>query len=163
MSARSPEEASSAGQPKKPVSDPRKKEVPSFEWKLIGYADGLTLTLLKSVEHKDVEAQLNRLQSEGHYLGLAIYPIDAKVPPPPPGARRKAEASPSRGGSAKTTRTQRQKDKSKKSATRAPARKTKAKSTARSKPSSAQKTRPAKPRKTKSARPTKKKSRTKKK
>jgi hypothetical protein len=61
----------------------KKKEPPAFAWKLTGYSDGLTLTLLKCVDPKDAESQLERLQQEGRYKGLLISPIDAPVPPPP--------------------------------------------------------------------------------
>jgi hypothetical protein len=47
-----------------------------------GYAyDGLTLTFFKSIERADCEGQLERLQREGYYSGLAIYKVD-EVPPP---------------------------------------------------------------------------------
>ena len=63
------------------------KEPPAFKWKLAGYVDGLTVTLLKAVDQAEVEAQLERLQAEGYYRDLTIYPIDAKVPPDPMAAR----------------------------------------------------------------------------
>jgi len=61
----------------------KKKEPPAFAWKLTGYSDGLTLTLLKCVDPKDAESQLERLQQEGRYKGLLISPIEVPVPPPP--------------------------------------------------------------------------------
>lgn len=63
------------------------KEVPAFEWKLVGYVDGLTVTLLKSVERSEVEAQLERLSNESYYRDVTIYPIDAEVPPDPLAAK----------------------------------------------------------------------------
>jgi hypothetical protein len=161
--AKPPEEANTAAGPKKAVSDPRQKEGPGFEWKLVGYADGLTLTLLKAVEHKDAEAQLNRLRSEGYYDGLAIYPIDAAVPPPPSSRRHKGGNAPSRKGSGRAKKQgPASKSGAKKPAKRVPARKKKAGSAARSKAASARKARPARSKKAKPARKTKKKSRAKK-
>lgn len=55
------------------------KEVIPFRWKLLGAADGLTLTLFKSVEREDSDAQLERLQKEGYYKDLRIVEADAKV------------------------------------------------------------------------------------
>jgi hypothetical protein len=161
VSARPPEEASTAADPKRAVSDARQKEVPAFEWKLVGYADGLTLTLLKSVEHKDAEAQLNRLQSEGYYDGLAIYPIDAPVPPPPSSRRQRGGNVSSRKGTARAKQGKARKGDAKRSAKRAPVGKKKAGSPARSKAASARKARPAQSKRAKSAGKTKKKSRTK--
>lgn len=63
------------------------KEPPPFKWKLMGYVDGYTVTLLKAIEREDAEAQLLRLQEEGYYRGLEIYPIDAKVPADPDAGR----------------------------------------------------------------------------
>jgi hypothetical protein len=63
------------------------KEPPAFKWKIAGYVNGLTVTLLKAVERDEVEAQLERLQAEGYYRGVDIYPIEAKVPPDPLAAR----------------------------------------------------------------------------
>jgi hypothetical protein len=65
---------------------PGHKEVIPFRWKVCGYSDGYTVTLFKSVDKADAESQLDRLQKEQYYGGLAIYPID-EVPPPAPGAK----------------------------------------------------------------------------
>ncbi len=90
--------------PKKSMSA---KEPPAFKWKLAGYVDGLTVTLLKAVDQAEVEAQLERLQAEGYYRDLTVYPIDAKVPPDPMAAkfakeRKAAEraAAPAKGAKA---------------------------------------------------------------
>ena len=72
----------------------KKKEPPPFAWKLTGYADGLTLTLLKCIEKKDAEAQKARLECEGYYTGLMITPLDAPVSPPP-SVRKKWQPEPS--------------------------------------------------------------------
>jgi hypothetical protein len=59
---------------------PGQKEVIPFAWKVCGYStDGYTLTLFKSVERADCEAQIERLMSEAYYEGLAIYTIDEPV------------------------------------------------------------------------------------
>ena|GEM_PF-3878389 len=63
------------------------KEVPQFQWKLTGYVDGLTVTLLKAVERSELEPQCERLAGDGYYRGVAIHPIDAKVPPDPLAAK----------------------------------------------------------------------------
>ncbi|MBN1514185.1 MAG: hypothetical protein JXB13_19370 [Phycisphaerae bacterium] len=73
----------------------RKKEPPAFAWKLTGYADGLTLTLLKCVERKDAEAQLVRLEKEGYYTGLLITALTDPVPPGPT-VKKKWEPAPAR-------------------------------------------------------------------
>ncbi len=73
----------------------RKKEPPAFAWKLTGYADGLTLTLLKCVERKDAEAQLVRLEKEGYYTGLLITALTDPVPPGP-AVKKKWEPAPAR-------------------------------------------------------------------
>lgn len=59
---------------------PGQKEVIPFAWKICGYStDGYTLTLFKSVERADCDAQLERLQGENYYEGLAIYKVDEPV------------------------------------------------------------------------------------
>jgi hypothetical protein len=73
----------------------RKKEPPAFAWKLTGYADGLTLTLLKCVERKDADAQLARLEKEGYYTGLLVTPLTDSVPPAP-SVKKKWEPTPAR-------------------------------------------------------------------
>jgi hypothetical protein len=74
-----------------PRRAPGQKEVIPFAWKVCGYSfDGQTLTLFKSVELADSEAHLARLESEGYYEGLKVYPIDEKVPPSPLAKKRQA-------------------------------------------------------------------------
>lgn len=70
------------------------KEVPAFQWKLLGTANYATLTLFKSVERDDAEAQLERVHKDGYYKDLKIVDIDAKVAQPkqPAALRKKAEA-----------------------------------------------------------------------
>ena len=55
------------------------KEVIPFEWKLIGDAEGYSLTLFKAIEREEVEAQFERVQKEGYYKNLKILTNDAKV------------------------------------------------------------------------------------
>jgi hypothetical protein len=74
----------------KPVEDgsaavtPRRqlgvKEPIIFKWKLLGSAGDLMLTLFKSTEREDVDAQFERVQREGYYKDLKIVEADAKVP-----------------------------------------------------------------------------------
>lgn len=56
------------------------KEVIPFEWKLIGDAEGYSLTLFKAIEREEVESQFERVQKEGYYKNLKILTNDAKVP-----------------------------------------------------------------------------------
>ena len=42
------------------------KEVIPFEWKLIGESEGFALTLFKSIEREDVDAQFERVQRDGY-------------------------------------------------------------------------------------------------
>lgn len=65
------------------------KEVIPFKWKLIGISGGMALTLFKSVEREDVDAQYERVRKEGHYADLRILDIDAKVAHPNPPKVRK--------------------------------------------------------------------------
>ena len=55
------------------------KEVIPFEWKLIGEAAGAVLTLFKSVEREDVDAQFERISRETYYTNLRIVDIDFKI------------------------------------------------------------------------------------
>lgn len=56
------------------------KEPIIFKWKLLGSAGDLMLTLFKSTEREDVDAQFERVQREGYYKDLKIVEADAKVP-----------------------------------------------------------------------------------
>lgn len=58
---------------------PGVKEVIPFEWKLVGTTDGLVVTLFKAVERSEVEAQLERLGTEGRYDDLRILKIEESV------------------------------------------------------------------------------------
>ena len=60
------------------------KEPIIFKWKLIGTSHHMTLTLFKSVEREEAEAQLDRLQKEGYYTDLKILEAEAKVEQPLP-------------------------------------------------------------------------------
>lgn len=59
------------------------KEPIIFKWKLIGTSNNMTLTLFKSVEREDVDAQFERTLKEGYYTDLKILNVDAKVGQPP--------------------------------------------------------------------------------
>jgi hypothetical protein len=73
-----------AGDRPAPRRAPGQKEVIPFEWKLCGYSsEGYTLTLFKSIERADCEAQLLRHEAEGYYHGLKVYKLDETVPPSP--------------------------------------------------------------------------------
>lgn len=76
------------------------KEVPRFEWKLLGESHGMILTLFKAVDRTEVEAQLERVRKEGYYTHLRIVEADMKIkqPKPPKSAKKATKA-------VKTTRT----------------------------------------------------------
>ncbi|MCB9850026.1 MAG: hypothetical protein H6817_04905 [Phycisphaerales bacterium] len=76
-----------------PRRAPGQKEVIPFEWKVCGYSpDGHTLTLFKSVEKADSEAQLTRLTNEGYYEGLKLYAVDDPVPESPKAKKLRQDA-----------------------------------------------------------------------
>ena len=60
------------------------KEPIIFKWKLIGTSQNMALTLFKSVEREEAEAQLDRLQKDGYYTELKILEAEAKVEQPLP-------------------------------------------------------------------------------
>ncbi len=74
--------AESAPAPAVPRKAPGTKEVIPFEWKLIGDAGGLVLTLFKAVERDEVEAQMERLQRDDYYKNLRILGNLEKVKQP---------------------------------------------------------------------------------
>jgi len=55
------------------------KEPIIFKWKLLGSAGDVVLTLFKSTERDDVDAQFERVQREGYYKNLEVVEADAKV------------------------------------------------------------------------------------
>jgi hypothetical protein len=59
------------------------KEVIPFKWKLVGESYGAILTLFKSVEREESEAQLQRVQRDGYYTELRILDIDEEIKQPP--------------------------------------------------------------------------------
>ncbi|HEY3246455.1 MAG TPA: hypothetical protein VGM03_24170 [Phycisphaerae bacterium] len=59
-------------------------EPPPFKWKLVGESAGISVTLIKSIEREEVEAQLLRLQQEGYYRKLLVVPIEEPPPAPVP-------------------------------------------------------------------------------
>ncbi|MBI1826960.1 MAG: hypothetical protein HY287_08370 [Planctomycetes bacterium] len=58
------------------------KEPIPFKWKIVGTADRYVLTLFKSVEREDADAQLERLSKEGYYTGLRVTDIHEKIEQP---------------------------------------------------------------------------------
>ncbi len=62
-----------------PRRAPAAKEIIPLAWKLIGTSAGTPVTLLKCIERKDAEAQMARLETEGYYQHLKIYPAEEKV------------------------------------------------------------------------------------
>lgn len=71
------------------------KEIPPFEWKLVGKSRGVFLTLFKAVSRDDVEAQLERVRHDGYYTETSILPLDEPIRQPrlPFGRRRTSSAS----------------------------------------------------------------------
>lgn len=74
------------------------KEPIIFKWKILGASEGVILTLFKSVEREEADAQLERLGKEGYYKELRIVDVNEKVvqpkPPPPKPAGAKPPAPP---------------------------------------------------------------------
>ncbi len=55
------------------------KEVIPLKWKVVGESGGLVLTLFKSVEREDSDAQLERLTKDGFYTNLRILDVAEKI------------------------------------------------------------------------------------
>lgn len=55
------------------------KEVIPLKWKVVGESSGLVLTLFKSVEREDSDAQLERLTKDGFYTNLRILDVAEKI------------------------------------------------------------------------------------
>ena len=77
-------------------------------WKLVGGASGYLVTLFKSAEREDVEAQFQRLTREGYYKDLQILDINAVIKQPPPPklspAEKKKQRSPDPAPATKPSR-----------------------------------------------------------
>jgi len=58
------------------------KEIIPFRWKVVGFTDDLVVTLFKSTEQEDAQAQLERLRQDGYYTNLQIVTIDTKIDAP---------------------------------------------------------------------------------
>ncbi len=87
------EGAAGPGQPTTARRAPGQKEVIPFEWKVCGFAaDGYTLTLFKSIEKADSEAQLERLKADGYYYGLELLRLDEEPKAPPQARKSRADA-----------------------------------------------------------------------
>jgi hypothetical protein len=59
------------------------KEPIVFNWKIVGRSGHMNVTLFKSVEREEVEAQLERLTRDGYYTHLQILEAKAVVEQPP--------------------------------------------------------------------------------
>lgn len=55
------------------------KEPIIFKWKIVGHSRGVTVTLFKSTEREEADAQLERLTKDGYYAHLEIMDAHAKV------------------------------------------------------------------------------------
>lgn len=84
------------------------KEPIIFKWKVVGRSGHMNVTLFKSVEREEAEAQLERLTRDGYYTNLQIMEAAAKVeqPPQPKEAKKakvKEAAKPVQREAAKST------------------------------------------------------------
>ncbi len=68
------------------------KEPIVFKWKVIGASQGMVLTLFKSVEREEADAQAERLQKENYYRDVRVLEASAKVEQPPQKAPKKGPA-----------------------------------------------------------------------
>lgn len=59
------------------------KEPIVFKWKVVGRSGHMNVTLFKSVEREEADAQLERLTRDGYYTNLLIMEAAAKVEQPP--------------------------------------------------------------------------------
>lgn len=92
------------------------KEPIVFKWKVVGRSDHMNVTLFKSVEREEAEAQLERLTRDGYYTHLSIMEASAKVDQPPqPKESKKSKAR------EKEKERQKEKEKSAKAAAEKPA------------------------------------------
>ena len=86
------------------------KDAVPFQWKLVGRTRGAVVTLFKSADRHEVEAQLERITKEGYYRNLRILDINTKVVQPKraksktPGPRAKAPAKATAAKTRATTR-----------------------------------------------------------
>lgn len=58
------------------------KEPIPFKWKIIGSSGRYILTLFKSVEREDADAQIERLQKDSYYTDLRVVDINEKIEQP---------------------------------------------------------------------------------
>lgn len=65
--------------PVAPRRGPNVKEVIPFAWKLLGVSRGAVLTLFKSVEREETEAQMERVLRDGYYTNLRIVENDYRI------------------------------------------------------------------------------------
>ncbi len=77
---------------------PGKAEPIPMKWKVVGFSDGIPVTLLKATEKIAANREAERLQEESSYANIGVYSIDAKIPipvppPPPKKSPRKTEKS----------------------------------------------------------------------
>lgn len=61
---------------------PGTKEVIPFCWRLVGESDGFILTLFKSVDRDEAEAQLKRASADGYYVNLRVVDVNEKIRQP---------------------------------------------------------------------------------
>ena len=75
-----------AGASPPPPSGPRKslgtKEIIPFKWKVVGKSGDFVVTLFKSTERPEADAQLERAHREGYYTDLQIVDVDMQFKQP---------------------------------------------------------------------------------
>ena len=82
---------------------PGTKEVTPFSWRLIGESDGFILTLFKSVDRDEAEAQLKRAHADGYYTNLRIVDINENIRQPASAKAAVGAKTTAKSGKPKTT------------------------------------------------------------
>ncbi|UCC31042.1 MAG: hypothetical protein JSU86_01950 [Phycisphaerales bacterium] len=82
---------------------PGTKEVIPFSWRLVGESDGFILTLFKSVDRDEAEAQLKRARADGYYVNLRVVDINEKIRQPASAKAAVGAKTTAKSGKPKTT------------------------------------------------------------
>jgi hypothetical protein len=70
------------------------KEPIVFKWKVVGTSQGTVVTLYKSVEKEESEAQVERLRKEDYYHDVRLLEASAKVEQPAKPAKKSGRPEP---------------------------------------------------------------------
>lgn len=82
---------------------PGTKDVIPFSWRLIGESDGFILTLFKSADRDEAEAQLKRARADGYYVNLRVVDINEKIRQPASAKAAAGAKTTAKSGKPKTT------------------------------------------------------------